>query len=72
MRSGGCLGQAFSVIELMPPRRICRNDFVARGTEEVYDLLPMRPVPPPDDYFHILIFGFRCFRFRDDGIITAL
>ena len=25
-----------------------------------------------DDYFHILIFGFRCFRFHDDGIIIAL
>jgi hypothetical protein len=66
-----CLSQALSGNRIDALRRRCRNEFVAACTEEVHYFASDEPRAAKDDYFHILIFWFRCFRFNNDGIVIA-
>ena len=52
-------------------RRRCRNDFVAACTKEVHYFATDEARAAEDDYFHILIFGFRCFVFDNDCVVVA-
>jgi len=45
---------------------------VAPCTEEVHYFASNEARAAEDDYFHIFIFGFRCFVFDNDCIVVAL